>query len=166
MKPSYSFRGGWGGRRKEGGWAGGCWLRDAHLLGGSCALPVNQVQRRQPRAGKEEEVAPARGKAREGRSRWGGKTGKMCVVCDFNVVLGRQGGQAGILLNFFLLLHPTPSMGSGSSWCPSLLFSCPDSGPLAWSGRSWPIHLAEPFWGRGRRDPPFGGGQRVRLVCC
>lgn len=100
---------------------------------------------------------------RVGREEGGG----MCIVCDFNLVLGRQGGQGGHPSGFLLLLHPTPLMGSGISWCPSLPpFHLPG---LRASCPKRALFAHRPYrtiWGRGeKRTLPIGGGQRVRLAC-
>lgn len=135
MKPSYSFRGGWGGRRKEGGWAGGCRLWDAHLLGGSRAPPVNQVRRRQPRAGEAEEVAPPGKSRRGGESGWGGKgrEGGKCALCV--TLIWCWAGRAGRRASLWLLSSPPSHPVNGQRhllvslppfFLPGLGASCPE----------------------------------------
>lgn len=134
MKPSESssssssFRGGWGGKGS----------------GRDLGCPTRVGPARQPGPEGTEEVIPGRNPGnteRVGRELW-----EMCVVCDFNLVLGRR-GRAGIPPESSPS-NPIPSVGCGVSWCPSLPCSRLDLGSLPRPGGVF-FALPAPFWEGG-----------------
>lgn len=58
----------------------------------------------------------------------------MCVVCDFNLVLGRQGGQAGVPLASFFSSIPPRQWAAASLGVPPSLFPAWTQGLLPGAG--------------------------------